>query len=298
MEKVKREIVGHSLQRKLLFSLKKLGFIPTAILFWGPESVGKKLIALDWIKSMYCCSENSVSCNKCRNCRLIEAKTHPDVMILEKGKGEILIDDIREIQRFVVTKPVYGQKKFVLIDSAERMNLVSANAFLKILEEPPAGVHFILVTSQRQRILPTVRSRCMSVRFEGLSLDILKKCVNSEGGIYEMGFSPMIPVHREEFVEMWKKFLFKYSGRPFILKDRDEVGFRMIAMGLHDILTSLLELSFLSYNVTNTRNVKGDIFLWQKIAESLFDLFKTKDIMNLSVAESYLSADIRRLYGR
>src|SRR5574338_565291 len=114
---------------------------------------------------------------QCVGCRLREAENHPDLLRVvpeaegaadedeggeaAKGKStQIRIDQVRELQPALTVTAHRGGRRVVIVDPAEAMNVFTANALLKLLEEPPAGVVFLLVSAQPQRLLPTLRSRC------------------------------------------------------------------------------------------------------------------------------------------
>ena len=101
-----------------------------------------------------------------------EAKKRDDGKPYELARG-IKVDQIREIQRRLTTRPTLGDKRVVIIDPADDMEIAASNALLKSLEEPPQGTHFLLVAHSPARLLPTIRSRCRAVRFPALDRDKL-----------------------------------------------------------------------------------------------------------------------------
>ena len=105
-------------------------------------------------------------CGKCNDCRMLFNGNHPDLHIIQaKDSAAIKIDDMRLLKEQVHTKPFQAQVKIFVIENAERMSIAAANALLKTLEEPPAGVIIILMTTSISRLLPTVVSRCKRIRF-------------------------------------------------------------------------------------------------------------------------------------
>ncbi|MBR4578227.1 MAG: hypothetical protein IKQ69_04460 [Oscillospiraceae bacterium] len=106
-------------------------------------------------------------CGQCRHCRKVFRDIHPDVTRIERGldkKGrtrrEITVDQIRDLERDAAVLPNEAAGKVYIFPEAEAMNVPAQNAFLKLLEEPPAWVTFLLCTANPERLLPTVRSRC------------------------------------------------------------------------------------------------------------------------------------------
>ena len=113
-------------------------------------------------------------CGKCRDCRKAAAGIHPDIidvrrMTDDKGrpKREIMVDQVRAMAADASILPNEAERKVYVIHEAELMNESAQNAALKLLEEPPAWVVFILCTVNSERLLPTVRSRCLEIRSGG-----------------------------------------------------------------------------------------------------------------------------------
>jgi DNA polymerase-3 subunit delta' len=109
------------------------------------------------------------SCDTCDNCRRIEALNHPDVLwVRPEMKSRVIgIDQIRELMQMVNLKPTAAEFKVGVIVGADRLNVQSANAFLKTLEEPPSKSMLILLSTEPQRILETILSRCLRLSFAG-----------------------------------------------------------------------------------------------------------------------------------
>ncbi|MBI4053750.1 MAG: AAA family ATPase [Candidatus Doudnabacteria bacterium] len=159
--------IGHEFQKLVLEKSLKSGRLPHAWIFSGSRNVGKTSLALDFAKILLCNSfERSRPCGDCNNCRSVKGG-HPDMIVVDQ-EGEITVDQIRRLQRQFVLKSFMANAKVAVISSAENLNQEAANAFLKLLEEPTSKTHFILTTSNLDRILPTVLSRCQKLFF-GLS---------------------------------------------------------------------------------------------------------------------------------
>ncbi|MDE0404049.1 MAG: DNA polymerase III subunit delta' [Nitrospira sp.] len=150
-----------------------------AYLFSGDDGIGKRLMALRFAQALSCeappSSSQPDSCGRCRACEQIDSGTYPDLLVIEpeqdKANPQIKIDRVREIERHVIYRPLLSTRKVCIIDDADRLNANAANAFLKTLEDPPEHSLFILVTSQPLRLLATVRSRCLTLRFSPATPD-------------------------------------------------------------------------------------------------------------------------------
>lgn len=125
-------------------------------------------------EKMLCQADGERPCGVCRDCRKARARVHPDLAVIEritddkgKQKKEILVDQVRAMGADAYVIPNEAAAKVYIIKDADTMNEQAQNAALKILEEPPRGVHFILCVSNPERLLVTVRSRCVLVSCAG-----------------------------------------------------------------------------------------------------------------------------------
>ena len=135
-----------------------------AYLLHGPAGIGKRDLAERLMARLLCQKPGGLeACGQCKACHLLAAGTHPDVFVLEPEEADkaIKVDQVRELVSFVVQTAQLGGRKVVLLEPAEAMNLNSANALLKSLEEPSGDTVLLLVSHQPSRLLPTVKSRCV-----------------------------------------------------------------------------------------------------------------------------------------
>jgi DNA polymerase III subunit delta' len=163
-------IIGHDRQKDRLADFVDKDRLSHALLFAGPDGVGKKLIALDFTKNLFC--EKKCACGLCRQCRNLSANNHPDFTLISKGSS-IKIDELRAIRRDVYEPPFEAPLRVIVIDNCDLMTREAANALLKTLEEPPPLNLFILISSKEQEIPLTIRSRCMRIGFGHLTTDAL-----------------------------------------------------------------------------------------------------------------------------
>ncbi len=163
-----------------------------AYLLVGPAHVGKMTIALDLARALNCSSDKA-PCGSCRVCERIGQSKYPDVVIIDKNSGrdprdrkkatEISIDTIRELMQRCANLPPYeGKYKVFIIDDADSLSEEAANCLLKTLEEPPAYILIILLTTEEHKLLPTVLSRCQRFELKPVSVkDIEERLAEREG---------------------------------------------------------------------------------------------------------------------
>ncbi|WP_052190535.1 DNA polymerase III subunit delta' [Chitinibacter sp. ZOR0017] len=159
---------------------RELDRLPHALLLTGEAGIGKRALAQHLAQLLLCeASEKATEpCGECDGCRWFLAGNHPDFRLLQpaseadeseesndakktkKPSSQISVDDVRELADFVNLSAHRQGRRVTIVAPAEAMNLAAANAFLKTLEEPPAGAIFILIADHWRRLLPTIRSRC------------------------------------------------------------------------------------------------------------------------------------------
>lgn len=159
-------ILGQETPVDVLQRALRTGKTAHAYLFEGIEGCGKRTTALAFVAAAFCGRDEG--CGTCPSCRKMASLHHPDLHLVEPDGAFIKIDQIRELQRELVLRPVEAPMKACIIDEADRLNPSAANALLKTLEEPPGNALMILVTSRLSGVLPTVRSRCQPLRFSPL----------------------------------------------------------------------------------------------------------------------------------
>jgi DNA polymerase-3 subunit delta' len=189
-----RDVTGHKRLTSLLSSAIARGTLPPSLLFQGPAGIGKFLTAQAVAASMNCLEFKGLkvqefkgsqvqgfegsrvqefpadACGACRSCDRIERGVHVDVLTLEPDeRASIKIDVVRDALDRTGFRPFEGKRRVVIIRDADALEVQAQNALLKALEEPPPGTVFILTTSMPGALLPTVRSRCMQMRFARLT---------------------------------------------------------------------------------------------------------------------------------
>ena len=201
--------------------------LPHAMLFVGPEGVGKTRFAQAIAQSLFCANpdKNGLSCGTCRHCHLFQAGNHPDFqqIVPDEGSksGEIKIDTIRNLIGSAALTAQSGGYKLALVKPAERMNKSAANSLLKTLEEPVPNTIVILVSHQPSRLLPTIRSRCQHFNFpippKDQALAWLEDHLGSSHADTLLALSGGAPLKvlgldPGEIIERRKKMLLDFSG--------------------------------------------------------------------------------------
>ncbi len=175
------ELYGNQRIKHILTSYLNNQIIPFSMVFFGPGSAGTIDFALAFAKAVNCLEMDEDFCGSCRNCQDISKGIFPDVLVLnpegqhyKKGQIAFLINDNFK-------KPLQGDHKIYILNTAHMMNENSANAFLKVLEEPTESCVFILLTTNLSGLLPTIRSRCQILSFSPLGKEEMKKILVGRG---------------------------------------------------------------------------------------------------------------------
>jgi len=157
-------IIGHKKQKEVLEKFAKGKNIPHALLFSGVEKIGKKEVALEFIKSIFC-EKAKGFCGECYSCRTIDSSNFPDLSIIEPKDRNIEIEEVRDLQNRLSLKSYNNSLKVGIINDAHLLRKDAQNALLKTLEEPKGDTVLILITSYPQMLLPTIRSRLEEIKF-------------------------------------------------------------------------------------------------------------------------------------
>ena len=181
-----QSIVGQGAMASTLRTAVLSGKLSHAYLFCGPRGVGKTTAARVLAKTINCMnlSPEGEACNACESCRAFNEQRSFNIFELDAASNNS-VEDIRQLTEQVLMPPALGRYKVYIIDEVHMLSSAAFNAFLKTLEEPPSYAIFILATTEKHKILPTILSRCQIYDFKRITVpDItqhLKYVAESEG---------------------------------------------------------------------------------------------------------------------
>ncbi len=169
-------ILGNEKNKNILEKSIELNKTSHSYIFWGTEGIGKKIIAKEFAKKILCIQNHDYNC-KCKSCIEFDSNNNPDFQLIEATDGKIKIEQVREMQKKISEKPIISDKKVYIINDAGTMTKEAQNCLLKTLEEPPEYITIILICSNEDNLLSTIKSRCTRMYFEPIKEEEIKKYI-------------------------------------------------------------------------------------------------------------------------
>jgi DNA polymerase-3 subunit delta' len=207
-----KKVIGFDKEFDLILNQLIDKKLSNSLLLTGNKGIGKKYFFLQLINEYI--KKNISSEQAHHHLSLLKNNTHPNIKIVEKEidektkklKNFIIIDQIRKINQFSLeTSAIENFPKFILIDSADDMNINASNALLKILEEPRSNTYFFLISHQPSSLLPTIKSRCLKINLSNHNYD---------------NFSSIINISNPDINEETRKFLYDITnGSPGLINE-------------------------------------------------------------------------------
>ncbi len=176
-------MLGHPKVLTTLIEAIKSDNVSHAYIFEGPDGIGRRETALSFSAMLMCEAESeNEPCGQCKSCQLLQQTSHPDFQEIYLDDHSISVEDIRNILKGLVIRPLYSKYKVFIINNADNMTIQAQNALLKSLEEPPSYVVFILTVQSGAAMTQTIRSRCQRILFNKISYEATMQILEHKYG--------------------------------------------------------------------------------------------------------------------
>lgn len=229
------ELIGNEKIKQNLIKTLNNKTISHSYMFIGTKGIGKKEFAKEFAKGILCMNDDKKPCEECKSCIEFVNSNNPDYyeIGLLDDENSIKIETIRQMQKRVQELPIVSERKVYIIDDSEYMTKDAQNCLLKTLEEPPEFVTIILIVSNENMILNTIKSRCLKMYFNNLSENELKNYININLEIAE--FTPNMLKACEGSIGKAKKI---YENRE-IYSEIDKIFNNIENYTLTDVISKL-----------------------------------------------------------
>ncbi len=183
-------LIGNEKIKQDLKTVLNNNKVSHSYMFIGNKGIGKSEFAKEFAKGILCTGSDNKPCLSCKSCVEFDNNNNPDFYYMGLGEeNSIKIDIVRNMQKKVQELPIVSNKKVYIIDDAEYMTKEAQNCLLKTIEEPPEFVTVILITSNENRILNTIKSRCLKIYFNNIEDDLLKRFLSDKYKIDNISFN-------------------------------------------------------------------------------------------------------------
>lgn len=253
------KIIGNDKIKEILYKSVKEKKTSHSYLFVGIEGIGKKEIAKEFAKMLLCISENKY-CNTCKSCIEFDTNNNPDFLYIEPDGNSVKIEQIRYIQRKIQEKPIISNKKVYIINDADKMTTEAQNCLLKTLEEPPEYSTIILIGSNENMFLSTIKSRCMIIHFSKIEDEKIRKYLEEKYELKDIS---------QNMLEIFQGSI----GKAILLKDKKEQYEK-----IEEIIKSLKQKS-----IIDILNMSEILY---KSKEEIFDILEYINVILIKLAKT------------
>ena len=253
------KIIGNDKIKEMLYKSVKDKKTSHSYLFVGIEGIGKKEIAKEFAKMLLCINDNKY-CNTCKSCIEFDSNNNPDFLYIEPDGNSVKIEQIRYIQRKIQEKPISSNKKVYIINDADKMTTEAQNCLLKTLEEPPEYSTIILIGSNENMFLSTIKSRCMIIHFSKIEDEKIRKYLEEKYELKDISTN---------MLEIFQGSI----GKAILLKDKKE-QYEKIEL----IIKSLRQKS-----IIDILNMSEILY---KSKEEIFDILEYINVILIKLAKT------------
>ena len=298
-------VVGQSAIATTLKNAIRGGKLAHAYLFCGPRGVGKTTCARIFAKTINCLNprEDGEACNECESCQAFNDGRSLNIHELDAASNNS-VDDIRSLIDQVRIPPQIGKYKVFIIDEVHMLSTAAFNAFLKTLEEPPAHAIFILATTEKHKILPTILSRCQIYDFQRMTISDtvqhLASVADKEGYTYEPAALNIIAQKADggmrDALSIFDQVV-SYTGGNItyqhVIENLNVLDYDYYFRLVDFMLEKKISESLLLYNEILNKGFEGGPFI-SGLASHLRDVLVSRDPQTAQLMEA--SGDIRQRY--
>ena len=203
------EIIGNQRVKEELTKIIEEKKVLHSYMFVGVEGIGKQMIAKKFAQMILCTNEGRKGSNTCKSCIEFTSNNNPDFLYIEPDGNNIKIEQIRYLQRKIQEKPIISNRKVYIINDADKMTTEAQNCLLKTLEEPPEYSTIILIGTNQNLFLNTIKLRCMIISFKPIEAELIKKYLEEKYEMFNIS-SNMLETFQGSI------------GKAIILKDKKE----------------------------------------------------------------------------
>ena len=220
-------IVGNEKVKQFCIKAIESNSVLHSYMFVGTKGIGKFLFAKEFAKEILCHKKEE----PCKSCISFISENHPDFQIVKPDGANIKIEQIRNLINKILEKPIVSEKKVYIIDEAEKLTKEAANSLLKTLEEPPEYAVIILVTSNENILLNTIKSRCMRVSFESAENGVTSK-YNEE--LYKQVENIFLNIENMDKIDIIQKSVNIYKAKEEIYDILDYINIVLFEIAKKD----------------------------------------------------------------